>query len=60
LIGDPFGSWLRGYPKPQDLPPAMAHNQQPIEKPERDCRNHEKVHRRNTVSMVAKESPPAL
>jgi hypothetical protein len=49
---------MRGDPTPHDLPPAVAHDQQPIEQSERDCRNHEKVHRRDTVSMVAKESPP--
>ena len=38
----------------------MAHDQQPIEKPERDRRNREKVHRRNTVSMIAEECFPAL
>jgi hypothetical protein len=24
LIGDPFGRWVRGHSKPQDLPPTMA------------------------------------
>ena len=60
LIGDPFGSWMRGHPKPQDLPPAMAHDQQPIEKPERDCRHDEEVHGNNAIRMVAKERPPSL
>jgi hypothetical protein len=31
--------------EPQTLPPAMPHNQQAIERPERDCRLHEQVHR---------------
>src|SRR4029078_13272505 len=60
LIGDPFGCRMRGHPKPQDLPPAMANDQQPIEKSERDCRHHEKVHRRDTVSVVTKERLPIL
>src|ERR1700694_49922 len=38
LIGDPFGRRVRGQPKPQDLPPAMAHDQHTIEQPERDLR----------------------
>src|SRR6478735_9987062 len=60
LIGDPFGRWMRAHPKPQDLPPAVAHDQQSIDRTKEDCRHHEKVHRRDTVSMVAKESPPSL
>jgi hypothetical protein len=38
----------------------MAHDQQSIEQPERDRRNHEKVHRGDAVSMVAKEGLPSL
>jgi hypothetical protein len=34
----------------------MAHGQQSIEQPERDCRHHEKVHRGDAISMVAKET----
>jgi hypothetical protein len=51
---------MRGDAEPQNLPPAMSHDQQAVEKPERDCRNHEKVHRGNTVGMVAKERLPSL
>ena len=60
LIGDPFGCGVRGDPKPQDLPPAMSHNQQAIEQPERDCRHHEQVHRGDPVSMITKERFPSL
>jgi hypothetical protein len=60
LIGDPFGRRMRGDPKPQDLPPAMAHDKQSIEQPERDRRNHEKVYRGDAVSMVAKKGLPSL
>jgi hypothetical protein len=52
LIGDPFGRWTRGDPKPQDLPAAIAHDQQPIEQSERDCRDDEKVHRNSAIRMV--------
>jgi hypothetical protein len=51
---------MRGDPKPQDLPRAVARDQQPIEQSERDCRHHERVHRDDTVSMVTKERPPTL
>jgi hypothetical protein len=60
VIGDPFGRWVRGRSKPQDLPPTMAHDQQSIEQPERDRRYHEKVHRSDPVSMVTKERLPSL
>jgi hypothetical protein len=60
LVGDPFGGRVRGHPKPQDLPPAVAHDQQSIEQPERDCRYDEEVHCGNAVSMVAKERLPSL
>src|SRR3984957_16780166 len=51
---------MRGHPKPQDLPPAMAHDQQTIEQPERDCRHDEEVHCDNASRMVAKERLPSL
>src|ERR1700758_1088179 len=38
----------------------MAHDQQSIEQPERDCRHHEKVHCDNAIRMVAKERLPSL
>jgi hypothetical protein len=60
LIGDPFGGRMRSGPKPQDLPPAVAHDQQSIEQPERDCRHDEEVHCGNAISMVAKERLPSL
>src|SRR6202048_1352606 len=60
LIGDPFGCWICSNSEPQQLPPAMTHNQQAIEQPERDCRHHEQVHRGDPISMVAKERPPSL
>ena len=60
LVGDPFSRRMRGDAKPEDLPPAMAHDQQSIEQPERDCRHHEKVHCDNAIRMVAKERLPSL
>ena len=60
LTGDPFGCRMRGHSKPQDLPSAMAHDQQAVERTKGDCRHHEKVHRGDTVSVVTKERLPAL
>jgi hypothetical protein len=51
---------MRGDAKPQDLRPAMSYDQQAVENSERDCRDYEKVHRGNTVGMVAEESLPFL
>src|SRR4051795_13528487 len=51
---------MRGDPKPQDLPPAMAHDQQAVERTKGDCRHHEKIHRGDTVSVVTNERLPAL
>src|SRR5258708_20109612 len=55
LIGDPFGRWMCSNSEPQKLPPAMTHDQQAIEQPERDCRHHEQAHRGNAVDMIAEE-----
>src|ERR1700692_1248393 len=57
LIGDPFGRWVCSNSEPQKLPPAVTHDQQAVEQPERDCRHHEQVHRGNPISMVTKERP---
>src|ERR1700686_5619991 len=51
---------MRSNSEPQQLPPAVPHNQQAIEHPERHCRHHEQVHRGNPISMVTKERPPSL
>src|SRR4249920_2694033 len=51
---------MPGNSEPRQLPPAMTHNQQTIEQPERDCRHHEQVHRGDAISMVTKERPPSL
>src|SRR5215468_7677551 len=59
-IGEPFGRRVRGRPKPQDLPPAVAYDQQTIEQPKRDGRHDEEVHCDNAIRMVAKERLPSL
>ena len=60
LVGDPFRRWVRGDAKPQDLSPAVPHDQQSIEQSERDGRNHKQIHRRNAICMIAQERLPAL
>jgi hypothetical protein len=35
LIGDPFAGWMRRHAKPQDLSPAVLHDQQALQQPER-------------------------
>jgi hypothetical protein len=46
---------LRCDAEPQDLSPAVAHDEQPIEQPKRDGRHHEQIHRRNAIRMIAQE-----
>ena len=60
LIGDPLSGRMRRHAKPQDLSPAVAHDQEPIEQPERDGRHHEQIHRGNAVRMITKKGLPSL
>jgi hypothetical protein len=60
LICDPFCSWMRCDPKPQNMSPAVPHDQQSIEQAKRDCRHDEHIHRSDPVSVIAEECPPAL
>src|SRR6476659_5486937 len=60
LVGNPFRRWVCGNAEPEDLSSAAAHNQQPVEEPERDGRHHEQVHRCDTICMIAQERLPAL
>ena len=49
LIGDPFCRRVRRHTKPQDLSPAVSHDQEPVEQPEGDGRHHKQVHGSNAV-----------
>jgi hypothetical protein len=60
LVGNPFRRGLRCDAEPQDLSPAVAHDQQPIKQPKRDGRHYEQIHRRNPIRMIAQERLPAL
>src|ERR1700738_2963431 len=60
LICDPFCGWMRCDAKPQNMSPAVPHDQQSIEQAKRDCRHDEHIHRSDPVRMIAKECPPAL
>ena len=60
LVGDPFRGGLRRDAEPQDLSPAVAHDQQPIQQPKGHGRNDKQVHRGDTVGMIAQERLPAL
>src|SRR6266404_9401031 len=57
LICDPFSGWMRGDAKPQNMSPAVPHDQQSIEQAKRDCRHDEHIHRGDAVGMIAKERP---
>src|SRR6266481_2032432 len=60
LIGDPFCGWMRCDAKPQNMSPAVPHDQQSIEQAKRDCRHDEHIHRRDAVGMIADKGSPAL
>ena len=60
LVGNPFRRWVCGNAEPEDLPPAVTHDQQSIEQPEGDGRHYEQIHRRDPICVVAQERLPAL
>src|SRR6201998_1966605 len=60
LICDPFCSGMRCDAKPQNMSPAVPHDQQSIEQAKRDCRHDEHIHRTDPISVIAEECPPAL
>ena len=60
LTSDPFSRWVCSNPETQDLAATVLQYQQSIEQSEGDGRNHEQVHRRDAVSMIMQERPPAL
>src|ERR1700756_2169836 len=60
LICDPFCGWMRCDAKPQNMSPAVPHDQQSIVQAKRDCRQDEHIDRSNPVRVVAEECPPAL
>src|SRR5262245_10225838 len=60
LMGNPFGARMRGDTQPQKLTAAMLQDQESIQQPKRDRRDHKQIHRRNAVGMIANEGLPAL
>src|ERR1700676_4427826 len=60
LICDPFRGWMRCDAKPQNMSPAVPHDQQSIEQAKRDCRHDKQIHTRDAVGMIACKVSPAL
>src|ERR1700692_2380556 len=60
LICDPFCGWMRCDAKPQNMSPAVPHDQQSIEQAKRDCRHDKQIHSRDAVGMIADKGLPAL
>src|ERR1700688_3986083 len=60
LVCDPFCGWMRCDAKPQNMSPAVPHDQKSIERAKRDCRHDEHIHRSDPIRVVAEECPPAL
>src|ERR1700726_1535048 len=60
LVCDPFCGRMRCDAKPQNMSPAVPHDQQSIEQAKRDCRHDKQIHRRDAVGMIADKGSPAL
>jgi hypothetical protein len=60
LICDPFCGWMRCDAKPQNMSPAVPHDQQSIQQAKRDCRHDEHIHRSDPISVIADKGSPAL
>ena len=60
LVGDPFRRRVRCDAKPQDLSPAVPHDQQSVEQSERRGRNDKQIHRRNAIGVIAEKRLSAL
>src|ERR1700726_3239178 len=60
LICDPFCRWMRCDAKPQNMSPAVPHDQQSIEQAKRDCRHDEHIDRSDPISVIADKGSPAL
>jgi hypothetical protein len=60
LICDPFCGWMRCNAKPQNMSPAVPHDQQSIEQAKRDCRHDKQIHRRDAVGIIADKGSPAF
>src|SRR3984893_6116856 len=60
LSCNPFCGWIRCEAKPQNMSPAVPHDQQSIEQAKRDCRHDEHIHGSDPVSVVAEARPPAM
>src|SRR4030088_620565 len=58
LICDPFCVRMRCGAKPQNMSPAVPHDQQSIEQAKRDCRHDEHIHRSDPINVIAEECPP--
>src|SRR5260370_34875418 len=59
LTSDPLGGRVRGNPQPEDPAPIGAQDEQAIQKPERNRRHHEKIHRDDTVGMMTQKERTA-
>src|SRR6201982_3725958 len=60
LICDPFCGWMRCDAKPQNMSPAVPHDQQSIQQAKRACRHDEHIPPKNPISLIAEEPLPPL
>src|SRR6516164_9662508 len=53
LMGNPMGARACSHTQPQKPAAGMLQDQKSIQQPKRDRRDHEQIHRRNAVDMIA-------
>jgi hypothetical protein len=53
LPGNPLRGWMHRGPQPQKPAPVMPQDEQTIQKPERNRRDHEEVHRNHADGIAA-------
>ena len=60
LPRQPFGCWIAGHRKPQQLPPFVAENEKCKELLKRNRRDNEQIDRRKAFRMIVNEGLPGL
>src|SRR5262249_42756997 len=56
--GNPPGTGVPGHIQSQKLTAGILQDQKPVQQPKRDRRDHEQIHRRDAVGMIAQKGLP--
>src|SRR5262249_2037148 len=60
LTGNRLGTGGPGHIQSQKLTAGILQDQKPVQQPKRDRRDHEQIHRRDAVGMIAQKGLPTL